>query len=42
MKILATALIALSVLTVVVAPASAASNFSIEQLDRDGRGGHSI
>jgi hypothetical protein len=42
MKTLATALIALSVLAGVVAPASAASNFSIEQLDREGRGGHSI
>ena len=40
MKTIATALIALSVLAGVVAPASAADDFSIEQLDRDGRGGH--
>ncbi len=38
--IVATALVALSVLTGVVAPASAASDFSIQQLDREGRGGH--
>ena len=42
MKTIATALIALSVLAGVVAPASAASNFSIEQLDREGRAGHSV
>lgn len=41
MKTIATALIALSVLAGVVAPASAAdSNFSIQQLDKEGRGGH--
>jgi hypothetical protein len=40
MKTIATALVALSVLAGVVAPASAASSFSIEQLDREGRGGH--
>jgi len=40
MKTLATALVALSVLAGVVAPASAASDFSIQQLDREGRGGH--
>jgi hypothetical protein len=40
MKTLATALVALSVLAGVAAPASAASNFSIQQLDREGRGGH--
>ena len=40
MKTIATALIALSVLAGVVTPASAASDFSIQQLDRDSRGGH--
>ena len=40
MKTIATALVALSVLAGVVAPASAASDFSIQQLDREGRGGH--
>ena len=40
MKTIATALIALSVLGGAVAPASAASDFSVQQLDRDGRGGH--
>ena len=39
MKTIATALIALSVLTGAVA-APAAADFSIKQLDQDGRGGH--
>ena len=38
--IIATALIAVSVLAGVVAPASAAGNFSVQQLDSEGRGGH--
>lgn len=42
MKILATAFVALSVLAGMVAPSVAADNFSIEQLDREGRGGHAI
>lgn len=43
MKILATALVALSVLAGVVAPASAADNsFSIQQLDNEGRGGWAV
>jgi hypothetical protein len=39
-KTIATALVALSVLAGVVAPASAAGGFSIQQLDQEGRGGH--
>ena len=45
MKTIATALVALSVLAGVVAPASAAdsnSSFSLEQLDKDGRGGWAV
>lgn len=43
MKTIATALVALSVLAGVVAPASAADNsFSLEQLDKDGRGGWAV
>jgi hypothetical protein len=40
MKTLVSALVALSFVAGVVAPASAAEPFSIKQLDRDGRGGH--
>jgi hypothetical protein len=42
MKTIATALVALSVLAGVIAPASAAyeGKFSIQQLDSEGRGGH--
>jgi hypothetical protein len=43
MKILATAFVALSVLAGVVAPSvAAADEFSIQQLDREGRGGHAV
>ena len=40
MKILVSALVALSFVAGVVAPASAAEPFSIKQLDKEGRGGH--
>ena len=40
MKTLVSALVALSFLAGVVAPASAAEPFSIKQLDQDQRGGH--
>src|SRR5262245_53008401 len=40
MKIIASALVALSFVAGVVAPASAAEPFSIKQLDMEGRGGH--
>ena len=40
MKTLVSAIVALSVVTAVVAPASAAEPFSIKQLDQDQRGGH--
>jgi len=40
MKTILSALVALSFLAGVVAPASAAEPFSIKQLDAEGRGGH--
>ena len=40
MKLIVSALVALSFLTGAVAPASAAEPFSIKQLDQDFRGGH--
>jgi hypothetical protein len=40
MKTIVSALVALSFLTGVVAPASAYETFSIKQLDQEGRGGH--
>lgn len=41
MKTIASALVALSFLAGAVAPAAAADEgFSIEQLDKEGRGGH--
>ena len=40
MKALASALVALSFVAGVVAPASAAEPFSIRTLDQDNRGGH--
>lgn len=40
MKIIASALIALSFLAGAAAPAAAYERFSIKQLDADGRGGH--
>ena len=40
MKTILSALVALTFLAGVVAPASAAEPFSIKQLDADGRGGH--
>ena len=40
MKTILSALVALSFLADVVAPASAAEPFSIKQLDAEGRGGH--
>ena len=40
MKTIVSALVALSFLAGVVAPASAAEPFSIKQLDQDFRGGH--
>lgn len=42
MKIIVSALVALSFLAGAVAPATAAEPFSIKMLDKDGRGGHSI
>ena len=41
MKTLVSALLALSFVAGVVAPASAAEPFSIKQLDKEGRGGYS-
>jgi len=40
MKTIVSALVALSFVAGVVAPASAAESFSIKQLDKEGRGGH--
>ena len=40
MKTILSALVALSFLAGVVAPANAAEPFSIKQLDAEGRGGH--
>jgi hypothetical protein len=40
MKTILSALVALSALTGVVAPAAAYESFSIKQLDQDNRGGH--
>jgi hypothetical protein len=40
MKIIGSALIALSVIAGAVAPAAADRNPQLEQLDRDNRGGH--
>ena len=40
MKTIVSALVALSFVAGVVAPASAAEPFSIKQLDKEGRGGH--
>ena len=40
MKIILSALVALSFVASVVTPASAAEPFSIKQLDQDQRGGH--
>jgi hypothetical protein len=40
MKIIVCALVALSFLAGIIAPASAAEPFSIKQLDMDQRGGH--
>ncbi len=42
MKTLVSALVALSFVAGVVAPASAAESFSIKQLDQDSRGGQNI
>lgn len=42
MKILVSALVALSFVAGAVAPASAAEPFSIKQLDMEGRGGHQL
>ena len=41
MKVIVSALVALSFLTGAVAPSSAAEPFSIKTLDQEGRGGHS-
>jgi hypothetical protein len=41
MKTIVSALVALSFLAGVAAPASAAEPFSIKQLDKEGRGGNS-
>ena len=40
MKVIVSALVALSFLTGAIAPASAYSGSLIEQLDKEGRGGH--
>ena len=40
MKVIVSALVALSFLTGAIVPASAAESFSIKHLDQDYRGGH--